>query len=100
MSGALANYAGNDTYVELYIDGVSAGHDDGDGGGSAGIQPRQLPSPTGPHSAYVVTVDDLGHREHGAFQHAAFTVDSVGPAAPVVTAPANGATITDFPAGR
>jgi hypothetical protein len=81
----------NDTSGLLYIDGVPAGHADGDGGGNVGIQPDAAVA-EGPHTAYVVTVDDLGHESAVQSNAVDFTVDSVAPAAPTVTSPANGST--------
>ena len=101
FSGTLTNdnapyfYASNTltnddhTFMRLYIDGALAGRTDPDG--SSDLQADQ-PIAEGPHTAYVVTVDDLGHQSVTPSNTVAFTIDSVAPVAPAVTSPADGST--------
>src|SRR3954453_10141562 len=96
VTGALANLVDNDTFVELYIDGQPAGHDGADGGGTTSLRPDGAVG-QGAHSAYVITVDALGHRSAAHSNTVNFAVDTVGPAAPTVTSPANGSTIACSP---
>ena len=92
VSDALPNDGSNHALAVLYIDGQRAGQDESDGGGQAGIQPDAAIG-EGAHTAYVVTVDDLGHESdvHSNVVH--FTVDTVAPAMPGVTSPVNGASV-------
>lgn len=93
VSGALPSYASNsNNQVELYIDGIYAGSDTTDGGGSAGIHPELMAD--GTHTAYVVTVDDLGHKSTVRSNEVSFTVDATAPDAPTLVSPQDGAVVT------
>jgi hypothetical protein len=84
--------------VELYIDGKLAGTDGTDGGGAAGVHPETFADgsviPDGAHTAYAVTVDDLGHRSTVHSNTVTFTLDTTAPGAPAFLTPANGAVFT------
>jgi hypothetical protein len=95
INGALQSLGGdgdNTNIVELYIDGALAGSDDTDGGGNAGIRPETVTD--GAHTAYAVTVDDLGHRSTVHSNEVTFTLDTTAPGAPTLVSPANGSVIT------
>lgn len=91
-SNLLDNNAGNDTKVKLYIDGRLAATDDNFGGGTDGVQP-DAPISDGSHSAYVTTVDDLGH-EGVQSNVVTFAIDTVAPALPTAVSPADGSTVS------
>jgi hypothetical protein len=96
-SGTLQNNEGNHTFARLYLDGQLAGQSDPTtGGGSSGAQAGG-PIADGTHTAYMVTVDDLGHESTVNSNTVAFTVDTVAPAAPHVTSPADGSTLASSP---
>jgi hypothetical protein len=87
----LENGLDNHTYTKLYIDGRLAGSSDP--ASNVGSIQGDDPIADGTHSAYTVTVDDLGHESATQSNTVDFTVDTVGPAAPTVLSPANGSTI-------
>jgi hypothetical protein len=90
----LINNINNNTKVKLYVDGVVASVDDNFGGGEDGLKP-DAPISEGDHTAYVTTIDDLGH-EGVASNTVSFTVDTIAPAI-AFTAPAAGALTTATP---
>jgi hypothetical protein len=90
----LNNNINNNTKVQLYVDGVSAGLDDGFGGGEDSFL-ADAALAEGPHAAYVTTIDDLGH-EGVASNTVSFTVDTIAPDL-AFTAPAEGALTTATP---
>ncbi len=93
-SNTLTNGTDNRTFAYLYLDGQRAGQSDPMfSGGVSGMQADD-PIAEGAHSAYVVTVDDLGHESAVHSNTVSFTVDTVGPAAPSVKSPADGSTTT------
>ena len=65
---------GDNSQLVLYIDGQEAARDSGFGGGEDSLQPT-APLTSGPHSAYVVTVDDLGHQSAVQSNAVSFTVN-------------------------
>jgi hypothetical protein len=91
-SNLLINNADNDTKLKLYVDGQLAATDDNFGGGTDSVQPEAALT-DGNHSAYVTTVDDLGH-EGPASNAISFAIDATAPALPTAVSPANGATVT------
>jgi hypothetical protein len=96
----LQNDAGNDTKVVLYVDGKEVGRDGDFGGGSDGLQPTNDLA-DGNHTAYVTTIDDLGH-ESAPSNTISFNVFTDAPptdtpAAPVVPAPTPAAVAVPAP---
>jgi large repetitive protein len=91
-SNLLDNNAGNDTKLNLYVDGRLAATDDNFGGGTDGVQP-DAPLSEGSHTAYVTTVDDLGH-EGVQSNVITFATDTVAPALPAAVSPADGSTVS------
>jgi hypothetical protein len=92
-SNLLMNNAGNDTKLKLYVDGQVAAIDDNFGGGTDSVQP-DAPIADGAHSAYVTTVDDLGHESQTPSNTVSFAIDTVAPVLPTAVSPANGSTVT------
>jgi hypothetical protein len=95
VSGALHNSGAPqaNAQVAIYVDGQLAGQDTSDGGGGAGIQLDESLA-DGAHTAYAVTVDDLGNTGEAHSNTVHFTVDTTAPDAPVVVSPASGSTVT------
>jgi hypothetical protein len=81
------------TFTALYVDGQRVGTSDPDdnGGDSSSVQADD-PIADGAHTAYVTTIDHLGHESATHSNTVAFTIDTVAPAPPTVTSPANGST--------
>jgi hypothetical protein len=96
-SGTLQNNEGNHTFARLYLDGQLAGQSDPDTGGGSSSARAGDTIADGMHTAYMVTVDDLGHESTVHSNTVMFTVDTVGPAAPNVTSPADGSTVASSP---
>jgi large repetitive protein len=92
-SNLLNNSASNNTKVKLYVDGQVAAVDDDFGGGTDSVQP-DAPIADGAHSAYVTTVDDLGHESLTTSNTITFAIDTAAPALPTAVPPANGSTVT------
>jgi len=92
VSGALHNTV-RDAQVAIYVDGQFAGQDSSDDGGEAGLFPDHHLA-DGAHTAYAVTVDDLGHTGDAHSNLVHFTVDTVAPGAPTIISPADGSTLT------
>ena len=78
--------------VIVVIDGTPAGTADVDGTGDWTF-PVGAPLPDGPHSVEAVAVDAAGNISPPS-NEVNFTVDATAPVAPVITAPADGSTIT------
>jgi hypothetical protein len=91
-SNTLLNGTDNHTFARLYLDGQLVGQSNPAFGGGDSSAQANAAIPDGAHGAYMVTVDDLGHESAVHSNTVAFTVDTVGPAAPNVTSPANGST--------
>jgi hypothetical protein len=67
---------GDNSQLVLYVDGNEVARDSGFGGDEESLQPAE-PLTSGPHSAYVVTVDDLGHTSAVHSNVVTFTVNDV-----------------------
>ncbi len=79
--------------IEVKVDGVSAGSAPADASGNWSITQSTFLT-EGSHDVYAVASDGAGHTSAPSNTNT-FTVDTVSPAAPVVTAPANGSSIND-----
>ena len=86
---------GDNSQLVLYIDGQEAGRDSGFGGDEDSLQPTN-PLTSGPHSAYVVTVDDLGHQSAVPSNTVTFTVNDA-PVDDPATGPQSGSEPTAEP---
>jgi uncharacterized protein YhjY with autotransporter beta-barrel domain len=76
--------------VTVYVDGASAGTATADAGGAWSFMPAALAD--GAHSIYARAADAAGNASPQS-NIRDFTIDSTAPAAPAVTAPANGALV-------
>ncbi|WP_127473451.1 Ig-like domain-containing protein [Microbacterium sulfonylureivorans] len=82
-----------DSTVEVFIDGASVGTTTADGTGAWTFTPT-TPLGDGEHTA-VATATDAAGNTSGNSNTVAFTVDTGAPAAPIITAPADGSTVDD-----
>ncbi|MBR7743715.1 hypothetical protein KC207_10480 [Phycicoccus sp. BSK3Z-2] len=82
-----------DSSVEVFVDGASIGTTSADGAGDWSIdQPADLAE--GEHTVFATATDAAGNVSPDSDTNT-FTVDTVAPEAPVVTAPADGSTTAD-----
>ena len=79
--------------IEVFIDGTSIGTAVANDQGAWQL-PVTTPLAGGSHTVYAIATDEAGN-ESGQSNTNTFTVDATAPAAPVIIAPANGATIGD-----
>ncbi|WP_044195337.1 adventurous gliding motility protein AgmC, partial [Hyalangium minutum] len=95
-SGTLALPIPTGTEIIIYVDNVEVGRVAPDSAGNWSFtQPTNLT--TGSHSVYAVAVNTSQNLQSIPSNTNTFTVDLTPPAAPVVTAPANGATTNSTP---
>lgn len=88
----LAGTAEPGSQVTVVVDGVAVGVVPADGSGAWTLTSGELAS--GPHTVQATATDEAGNVSPPSATNA-FTVDAAPPAAPVVTAPADGATTAD-----
>jgi hypothetical protein len=81
------------TAIKLYVDGHLAATDSNFGIDGDSLHP-DVPIADGSHSAYVTTVDDLGHESVTPSNTIAFAIDTNAPALPFAVSPANATTVT------
>ncbi|HEX8704183.1 MAG TPA: Ig-like domain-containing protein, partial [Myxococcaceae bacterium] len=79
--------------VTVIVDGVSVGTVIADAAGNWSVTPA-VPLPDGPHMVNATATDAAGNTSPASNTNT-FTVDTLAPAAPVVTTPANGSTTND-----
>jgi outer membrane protein OmpA-like peptidoglycan-associated protein len=79
--------------IDFYVDGTDIGHTDAGISGVATLTPSSALA-DGPHSALATETSALGGVSANSNVNA-FTIDTVAPGAPVITAPADGTVTSD-----